>query len=269
MCTTGAKILRPGREFLLFKNRDFRRAHFDDRLSLNEHAFGALGLETWDGDDPNADRFSGFSMGFNAHLACCDSNVKTVPNGDNYDKLVQAVVENSTTIDQAIACVRELVQNRTFCWANMVVATTEGVAALEVRDHLVEVERHPVMVVRSNHHVCLGATPDDDDTTSTQNRFQCASEGLKTVKQAEDLFGVLRSHEPHKGGTVCNHSQYDTVYSYIVHFNDGKTTLYACQGHPCEGEYIRLPVQLGAGSDLSAYPTNWTFTSDSAERPTA
>src|SRR5438045_2032377 len=102
-CTTGAKVLRPGHEVVLFKNRDFSREHYDDRFSLADTAFGALGLETWDGLDPASDRLSGFSIGFNAHLACCDSNVRTVSGGDNYDKLVQAVVENCTTIDQAIA----------------------------------------------------------------------------------------------------------------------------------------------------------------------
>ncbi len=92
MCTIGAKILEPGREFFLFKNRDFTRLHFDDRLRLSSSVFGALGLETWDGIDPARDRFSGFSIGFNAHLACCDSNVRGLPHSESYDKLVEAVV---------------------------------------------------------------------------------------------------------------------------------------------------------------------------------
>ena len=95
-CTTGAKVLQAGREFVLFKNRDFKRMNFDDRLSLTDQAFGVLGLETWDAGDSGADRYSGFSIGFNAHLACCDSNVQTVDGGESYDKLVQAVVELQT-----------------------------------------------------------------------------------------------------------------------------------------------------------------------------
>src|SRR5258706_1649332 len=128
-CTTGAKLLQAGHEFILFKNRDFKRQHFEDRVSLTDTAFGVLGLETWDGDNPDQDRFSGFSIGFNAHLACCDSNVRTVPNGDNYDKFAQAVVENCTTIAQAVDCVRHLARERLFCWANMLVATAESAAA--------------------------------------------------------------------------------------------------------------------------------------------
>ena len=148
-CTTGAKVLRPDREFILFKNRDFTRESLEDRVSLTDTAFGALGLETWDGNDPDRDRLSGFSIGFNAHLACCDSNVRTVSGGDNYDKLVQAVVENCTTIKQAVDCVQTLVRDRLYCWANMIVATKQGVAALEVRDHHVEVERNSVCAARA------------------------------------------------------------------------------------------------------------------------
>lgn len=68
MCTTGAKVLVPGREFILFKNRDFKRDHFDDRLSLTDTAFGVLGLETHASLDTSHDRFSGFSIGCNPYL---------------------------------------------------------------------------------------------------------------------------------------------------------------------------------------------------------
>jgi hypothetical protein len=256
MCTTGAKILRLGREFVLFKNRDFRRAHFDDKVDLTGHAFGVLGLETWDGDDPNADRFSGYSIGFNPHLACCDSNVQTVEGGDNYDRLVEAVVENCNTIDEAVVQVRRMASERRYCWANMVVVTPGGVAALEVRGDHVEVERNPVSIARANHHVCLGATPQDDDTTTTAFRYLTAFQGLKTAVNLDDIFSILRTHHPTDGYGVCNHGLYETVYSYVVHWNEGETTFYALQGHPCEGgAYVKVPVQLGQANDLSGYPS--------------
>ncbi len=256
MCTTGAKILRPGREFVLFKNRDFRRARFDDRLAVNDHAFGVLGLETWDADNPDFDRFSGYSIGFNPRLACCDSNVQTVEGGDNYDKLVQAVVEHCATIDEAVAQVRQMVAEQPYCWANMVIATPDGVAALEVRADHVEVERNPVSIARANHHVCLGATPQDDDTTTTGFRHQTAFEGLKTASNLNDIFAILRTHHPTGVYGVCNHGLYETVYSYVVHWNEGSAAFYALQGHPCEGgEYVKLPVELGQANDLSKYPS--------------
>lgn len=256
MCTTGAKILRPGREFVLFKNRDFRRANFDDRLNINDHIFGVLGLETWDGDNPDLDRFSGYSVGFNRHLACCDSNVRTVEGGDNYDKLVQGVVEHCATMDEAVAQVRRMTAEQPYCWANMVVATPDGVAALEVRADYVEVERNPVSIARANHHVCLGATAQDDDTLTTGFRYQTALEGLKTANSLDDIFDILRTHHPTDGYGVCNHGLYDTVYSYVIHWNEGETAFYALRGHPCEGsEYVKVPVQFGQDNDLSTYPS--------------
>jgi hypothetical protein len=257
-CTTGAKILHPGHEFVLFKNRDFTREHFDDRVSLTNSAFGVLGLETWDASDPTGDRLSGLSIGFNAHLACCDSNVRTVKNGDNYDKLVQEVVENCTTVDQAVTHVHGLVANHLYCWANMIVATPREIAALEVRDHHVEVERSPGFLARANHHVCLGVTPDDDDTTTTSFRYRAAYDGLRAVKGVEEVFPILRSHQPDPQHGICNHSQYNTVYSYVVHWKDGVTIFYALQGRPCQGaEYVRLPVAFGQQNDLSHYPSRY------------
>jgi|FLYN01.1.fsa_nt_gi hypothetical protein len=254
MCTTGAKILRPRSEFVLFKNRDFRRAHFDDRLSVTEEAFGVMGLETW--DDPDQDRFSGFSIGFNRRLACCDSNVRTVKRGDNYDKLVQGVVENCATIEESVEQVQRMVGERLYCWANMIVATPDGVAALEVRGHHVEVESNPAFIARANHHVCLGATPKDDDTITTLFRYQTAFDGLKAAQGLDDLFAILRTHHPSESYGVCNHGRYNTVYSYVVHWNEGEITFYVLQGHPCEGQaYVKLPVSLGLANDLSGYPS--------------
>ena len=196
MCTTGARILRPGHEVILFKNRDFKRQQFEDRVVLSDEAFGVLGLETWDGADPQADRFSGFSIGFNRHLICCDSNVQSVPGGENYDQLVQVVVENCASIDEAVECVHAMVQAQTFCWANLLVATPDGLAALEVREHQVVVERQPTMIARANHHVCLGAHPNDDDTSTTPARWQSAAAGLEAVSDLEAVFKLLRAHEP-------------------------------------------------------------------------
>jgi hypothetical protein len=256
MCTTGAKILRSGKEFVLFKNRDFRRGHFDDQLSLTDDTFGVLGLETWDGDDSDKDRFSGFSIGFNELLACCDSNVRTVEGGDNYDKFVQGVVKNCATIDKAIQQVRQMSQEHLYCWANMIVATPDGVAALEIRGHHVEVERNPLLVARANHHVCLGATPEDDDTRTTNFRFETAFAGLRDVKRIEDVFAILGTHHPADGYGVCNHGLYETVYSYVIHWNEGETTFYVHQGHPCAGgDYVKIPVALGQPNDLSFYPS--------------
>ncbi len=75
MCTVG--VLRVGAgDYLLFKNKDFVRTHFDDRLVVESEVFGVRGVSTWAGTDPERDEFSGFSIGANsAGLLCCDANV--------------------------------------------------------------------------------------------------------------------------------------------------------------------------------------------------
>jgi hypothetical protein len=257
MCTTGAKVLAPGKEFVLFKNRDFKRGHFDDRVSITERAFGVLGLETWDGLDPAQDRFSGFSIGCNEHLACCDSNVKTVERGENYDRLVQAVVENCSTIDEAVRQVRALVEAGSYCWANVLVATPNEVAAVEVRDGQIGVERNPAGLARANHHICLGANADDDDTVTTPVRYDLAANGLRRAQDLTDIFKLLRIHAPEREYGICNHGLYETVYSYVIHWREGKLTFYVYQGHPCEGgAYRAIPITFGQQLDLSQYPSN-------------
>lgn len=257
MCTTGAKVLIPGREVVLFKNRDFKRNHFEDRLSLTDTAFGVLGLETHDSLDTSHDRFSGFSIGCNRDLICCDSNVKTVENGENYDRLVQAVVENTRTVDEAIQYVGDLVRRNAYCWANMLVATPSEVAAIEVRDGRIGVERASQFVTRSNHHVCLGVNPDDDDVAETAIRYELAHEGLRKVACLEDVFALVRTHAPGLEYGICRHGTLETVYSYVVHWRDGETTFYVYQGHPCQGgEFVKTPIAFGVENSLRMYPSN-------------
>jgi hypothetical protein len=257
MCTTGAKILNYGHEFLLFKNRDFTRAHFEDHVRYDARVFGALGLETWDGDDPTADRFSGFSIGCNALLACCDSNVRMLPCAESYDVLVEYVVEQCVTVDEAIALVAGLAAERCFAWGNLIVATAHEVAALEVRDRHVHITRGAAWAARANHHVSLGVTPDDDDTITSAPRYTAADAGLRGVGQVSDMFPLLRGHTPDPQHSICNHGVYTTVYSYVIHWQEGKIILYVHQGHPCDGRaYVQLPLTFGAGqTDLSVYPS--------------
>jgi hypothetical protein len=257
MCTTGAKILNRGHEFLLFKNRDFTREYFEDRVQYDKRVFGVLGLETWDGGDPTADRFSGFSIGCNALLACCDSNVRMLPGAESYDVLVEHVVEKCVTVDEAVALVAGLAAERRFAWGNLIVATAHEVAALEVRDRHLQVARGQAWVTRTNHHECLGATPDDDDTTTSSYRYTAADAGLSAVGQVSDIFALLRGHTPDPQHSICNHGVYNTVYSYVIHWRDGAIMFYVHQGHPCDGRaYVHLPLAFGAAqTDLCIYPS--------------
>ena len=255
MCTTGAKIFRAGHEFVLFKNRDFTRDIFNDRIELTDSHFGVRGLATWDGTDPTKDVFSGYSIGFNRHLACCDSNVKTIKNGQNYDELVQAVVEHCTTVDEAIQGVQDLVHKNTYCWANMIVASVNEVAAIEVREQEIAVQRHLVYITRANHHIYLGATPDDDDTLTTAWRYETADSLLARSTSLDDIFTILQARHPQKDYGICNSGMYTTVYSYVLRWHDGAVDFYVLQGAPTSDKrYVCLPITFDEPTDLSRYP---------------
>ena len=101
MCTTG--VLRIGDDdYLLFKNKDFGRTHFDDRLVTDPDVFGVSGVSTWAGTDPDLDEFSGFSIGANEHrLLCCDSNVRPLEEHANYDELTEIVLRRGRDVDSS------------------------------------------------------------------------------------------------------------------------------------------------------------------------
>ena len=60
MCTIGVLRLDDD-DYLLFKNKDFVREHFDDVITVEKEVFGASGVTTWAGTDPDAER-SGLHM---------------------------------------------------------------------------------------------------------------------------------------------------------------------------------------------------------------
>ena len=133
MCTTG--VLRIGEgDYLLFKNKDFGRAHFDDRLVTEPGVFGVRGVSTWAGTNPDLDEFSGFSIGANEHgLLCCDSNVRTLAGHANYDELTETALREGRDVGSAVAAVRAAVAARPYLWANLIMIDSESAAAVEVR----------------------------------------------------------------------------------------------------------------------------------------
>src|SRR5690606_8450499 len=124
----------------------------------------------------------------------------------------------ATTIDEATAIVDRLVRERDYCWANMLVATADGVAAIEVRDRQIIVDHHPRQVVRANHHICLGANAADDDTETTPVRYRLALRGIEAAQSLNDIFALTRTHADGLNWGICNHGGMETVYSYVVHW---------------------------------------------------
>lgn len=244
MCTIG--VLRLGDDdYLLFKNKDFVRSHFDDRLVVEPEVFGAMGVTTWAGTDPHLDNFSGFSIGANASgLLCCDSNVRTLDEHENYDDLVEIALRVGADVGSAIDAVRSALERQPYLWANLIMIDETEAASIEVRSNRVEVVPLYGATARANHHVVMGANREDDDTTTSQNRYDSAQRQIESVSTLDDVLALQRSHD-HGDTGVCNHSLYQTVYSYVLRRRNGQTSLYVSQGRPCESpvsEELVLPI---------------------------
>ncbi len=249
MCTTG--VLRLGDDdYVLFKNKDFGRTHFDDRIVVERSVFGVEGITTWAGSDPELDRFSGFSIGANEHgLLCCDSNVQTLEDHANYDDLVEIALREGSDVPSAVAAVRRAVATRPYLWGNLIMIDGDRQAAVEVRSSTVAVIELAGPTARTNHHTELGAHPADDDTTTTEKRLVSAQRYVTAARSLEDVFALQATHDD--GGTgICNHALHQTVYSYVLRRTGGATVLFVSQGHPCQ-DPPRFTLQLPLGNRWS------------------
>jgi len=262
MCTTG--VVRLGvDDYVLFKNKDFGRTHFDDRIVVEPDVFGVEGITTWAESDPDEDRFSGFSIGANsAGLLAGDSNVRTLPDHAGYDDLVEIALRHGDDVPSAIEAVQAAVAGTPRLWGNLLLIDARHSAAIEVRGTHAEVVPLAGPTARTNHHVVLGPDPGDDDTTTTERRLAAAQRRVARARSIADVWALLRAHDD--GGTgICNHTIYQTVYSYVLRRRAGRTTLSVSRGHPCEDPpRVELTLPLGAAWSpaaavalRSAYPS--------------
>jgi hypothetical protein len=249
MCTTGVLRLGDG-DYVLFKNKDFGRLHFDDRIVLDGRVFGVEGITTWAGTDPDLDRFSGFSIGANASgLLACDSNVQTIPGHENYDDLVEIALREGTDVASGAEAVRRAVASAPYLWGNLVLIDAVNTGSVEVRGDHVHVEVGSDRLARSNHHIVLGEHPTDDDTTTTVPRLRAAERYVASASSIEDIFALQRSHDDGETG-ICNHALHHTVYSYVLRHRAGRTSIYVAQGSPCD-DPPRFELKIPFGDEFT------------------
>ena len=263
MCTIGVLRFADG-SYTLFKNKDFVRPRFNDQIVLEPTVFGVAGLVTWAGSDPSLDEFSGFSIGANAHgLLCCDANVRTLSGHANYDDLVEIALRDGSDFVSGVEAVADAVARRPYHWGNLVLIDNDLAGAIEVRGDRIEVVVNDGPTVRTNHHVALGATGSDDNTSTSQFRFDAARRGIGEVDSVDDLFDLMSSHNGGAGG-ICAHGEHRTVYSYVLHRDRGEVALSVTQGPPCEtSRPMAMTVPVGdawstdrAMAFRTAYPTS-------------
>jgi hypothetical protein len=120
-------------------------------------------------------------------------------------------------------------------------------AAIEVHGSEIAIERHTERLTRTNHHLLFDARQMGEDTITTESRLAFSQERLTNANSIEDIQGLQASHDSNDGTTgICNHSTHQTVYSYILHYQDGEVSLLVRQGRPCSrGVYHCLTPPIG------------------------
>ena len=262
MCTTGVLRFADG-TYALFKNKDFGRTHLDDRLWLDHDVFGILGMTTWANDDPTTDQYSGFSIGANRHgVLCCDSNVVTLDGLVNYDVMTQVALQEGTDVFSAAEVVRAACASAPTSWGNLVLIDATNAASVEIRGSEVAIVPLVGPTARSNHHVALGHHELEEDTKTTDLRLASAQRRIEAATTVSDIFELQASHDD-DGTGVCNHTDWTTVYSYVLTCAAGRATLHVVQGRPCSGaDRVEIDIPLGEHFDqeavdefLRAFPT--------------
>jgi len=244
MCTIGA-VRFPDGGYALFKNKDFNRNRFDDRITVEPDVFGVAGLATWAGSGDD-DVFSGFSIAANAAgVLCADANVAATPGGADYDDLVETAVREGADVPAAVDAIAAAVATRPYQRANLVLIDAGDAAVVEVHGDHVDVLRSGGPVVRTNHHISTGPVPDDDNTTTTVPRLRIAAGAASLIRSTADIRSLQQRHAP-DGGSVCVHGVPGTVYSYILEHGPAGTILSVAQGRPCApAAQITAPIPLG------------------------
>lgn len=263
MCTTGVLRFDDG-TYALFKNKDFGRAHLDDRIWLDADVFGVLGMTTWAGDDPALDEYSGYSIGANRHgLLCCDSNVVTLDGLVNYDVMTEIALREGTDVASAAEAVRAACAAAPTSWGNLVLIDASAAASIEIRGSEVVVVSLDRPTARSNHHVVLGHHDWQEDHLTTDLRLASAQRRIADAASLDDVYALQASHDDGPTGVCNHHATLTTVYSYVLSRTGSRTTLHVVQGRPCSGvERVHLEIPFGAGAGsaevarfLRDYPT--------------
>jgi hypothetical protein len=262
VCTIGTYRIGVG-DYLVFKNKDFPRPSFEDRIIVDDDVFGIAGVSTWRDPEPGEDHFSGMSVGANAAgLLCADANVQGATGLSSYDELVETALRAGGGVTAGIAAIEDAVAKRAYLWGNIVMIDGERHAVVEVRGNTVDVAVGEYPVVRTNHHL-RPSQPDDPAVSPTSEpRLAAAQRRLDAATDLADIFELLRAHDDGPTG-ICNHLVSQTVYSYVLRRHRENTRLYVTKGHPCRaGQAVELEVPLGerwspvaTGTFAASYPS--------------
>ncbi|MBN2229186.1 MAG: hypothetical protein JW779_06290 [Candidatus Thorarchaeota archaeon] len=264
-CTAIAKII--GNRSILAKNRDLIWTDFCDTVVFENDVFIVTGVDT-----SNA-QICGASFGMNRWgLVACNTTV-LVTQDTAYDILLERVLRESKTIDEAFNLVRaDLNHGSRYQWCNFILASPQGVGAIEIGDGVAVLEQDYIMIARTNHHLLLPtadilrhASPAEREAggplATSQNRRQEAFKLLQEAKSTSDFMQILSTHHKGRGfDSICRHrpdnphtEPYlgETVYSYIAevsYFEPERMEfrINVAPGNPCSSTYKEYLIDFNA-----------------------
>ena len=275
-CTAGAKII--GDRYFLLKNRDLIWGGFRDSVVFDSDVFFVTGVNVGDGEP------CGASFGFNkSGLAACNTTVLVTPHSA-YDSLLERVLRETKTIEDAFELVyADLESGSRYQWCNFVLASPDGVGAIEIGDGVVVLEQDPKLITRTNHHLLL-PTADilhcasiaereaGGPINTSQSRRQEAAKLLSEATSLMDMTQLLSSHRDGRGfDSICRHRSStprsepylgETVYSYIAEVSGiGSDTLEfrikVAAGNPCTSTFDEFVVDFNSPESKYNVVTNF------------
>jgi hypothetical protein len=267
-CTAVAKIV--GNRFYLAKNRDLIWTDFKDSIVFEDDVFLVRGV-----DVSNA-KPCGASFGVNRWgLSACNTTVLITPDAP-YDLILERILRETKTIEEAFNLVKEDMKNGSrYQWCNFVLASPQGLGAIEIGDGVCVIEQDYSMMTRTNHHLLLPtaeivkkASAADREAggplSTSQARRQEAARFLKDAASTMDFMNIMANHRTGRGfDSICRHRQQtgiidpylgETVYSYIVEVSGISSgnlefRVNVTPGNPCSGTYKEFIIDFDAPAD--------------------
>ncbi|MHA1948420.1 MAG: carcinine hydrolase/isopenicillin-N N-acyltransferase family protein [Candidatus Thorarchaeota archaeon] len=262
-CTAGAKIV--GDRYYLLKNRDLIWGGFRDSVVFDSNVFFVTGVNVGDGEP------SGASFGFNKYgLAGCNTTVLVTPH-KAYDLLLERVLRETRTIDDAFELVRlDLESGNRYQWSNFVLASPDCVGVIEIGDGVAVLEQDSKIITRTNHHLIL-PTADilsraslaereaGGPIATSRSRRQEVAKLLSEATSSMDMTQLLSTHRDGKGfDSICRHRSEnprmkpylgETVYSYVAEVSGIESGVFefrikVAAGNPCTSTFDEFVVDF-------------------------
>ena len=262
----GAVILKDIKKTVLFKNRDLETKNYQEEVFYDMDCFGIRGL------DRNSGEPAGIALGVNRYgLSVATTNIMATSH-PSYDILAEQILMFAKSAEDGLAMtVDHLKGGREYQWGNLVLADDDSMLIIEIAGGEHSIEWSERKVLRTGHHIMLD-TEEVLKRSSTEmgydNYFQNSTvrlergyELLRKVERINDVFSLLRDHGEQMGQhSICKHSEsttgVGTAASYVIEVDHENVTgkpkiiLHFCRGHPCQSEYVSIPLVFPADEDI-------------------